>query len=368
MDLDNEIFYWIERYLTDDMTAEELAHFEKLLANDASLKSKVERQRAFTGVLTEYGKRKSLLAQLDKFHAELPLAELASQYLPHDTKIYQLWKKHRVGLAVAASVMILAISGSMIFMNLQKMEGQSTQVRALKRDMEGIKNSQHVLISKLGHNSNIAANRAVNFGGTGFLIDSKGYLVTNFHVVDGADSVSVESNSGTVYKTTVVYKNQGYDLAILQIKDSTYHSSGPLPYSFRRVQPELGEQVFTLGFPRDEIVYNEGYMSSATGYKGDTINYQLSIPVNPGNSGGPVLDNQGDILGIISGRQTQVDGVAFAIRSSYLVKALNDPQNDSIHHKINLPMRIKNNALVGIRREQQIKKLQDYVFVVRAYN
>ena len=367
MDLDNEVFYWIERYLTGDMTPEEFSHFEMLLSNDASLKSKVERQRAFTGVLTEYGKRKSLLATLNKFHAELPLAELTNQYLPQDTKFYQLWKKHRVGLAVAASVLILAISGSMIFMNLLKMEGQSTQVRALKRDMEGIKNSQHVLISKLGHSSNTVP-KSVNFGGTGFLIDSKGYLVTNFHVVDGSDSVSVESNNGMVYKTAVVYKNQGYDLAILQIKDSTYHSSGPLPYSFRRVQPELGEQVFTLGFPRDEIVYNEGYMSSATGYKGDTINYQLSIPVNPGNSGGPVLDNQGDILGIISGRQTQVDGVAFAIRSSYLVKALNDPKNDSIHHKITLPMRVKNTALVGIRRQQQVKKLQDFVFVVRAYN
>jgi len=102
MDLDNEVFYWIERYLTGDMTPEEFSHFEMLLSNDASLKSKVERQRAFTGVLTEYGKRKSLLATLNKFHAELPLAELTNQYLPQDTKFYQLWKKHRVGLAVAA--------------------------------------------------------------------------------------------------------------------------------------------------------------------------------------------------------------------------------------------------------------------------
>lgn len=367
MDLENEVFDWIERYLTGEMSSEELAHFETLLSDDASLKSKVERQRAFTGVLTEYGKRQQLMEQLDKFHYELPLEELVAEYEPRETRFYQLWKKHRVGLAVAASVFILAVSGSMIFMNLRNMEGQSTQVRALKRDMEGIKNSQHVLITKLGHNSNMSV-RALNYGGTGFMIDTKGYLVTNFHVVDGADSVSVESNNGNIYKTAVVYKNQGYDLAILQIRDSAYHAMGPLPYSFRRVQPELGEQVFTLGFPRDEIVYNEGYMSSATGYKGDTINYQLSIPVNPGNSGGPVLDSQGDVLGIISGRQTQVDGVAFAIRSSYLVKALNDPKNDSIHHRINLPMRIKNNSLAGIRREQQIKKLQDYVFVVRAYN
>lgn len=367
MDLDNEIFDWIERYLTGDMNAEERAHFEVLLNNDASLKSKVERQRDFSGMLSAYGRRQHLLRQLDSFHVGLPVAELVEKFQPRETKFYQLWKKHRVGLAVAASVMILAISGSMIFMNLQKMEGQSTQVRALKRDMEGIKNSQHVLISKLGHNSNNSV-KSINYGGTGFLIDSKGYLVTNFHVVDGADSVSVQSNKGVIYNTTVVYKNQGYDLAILQIKDSAYHNAGPLPYSFRRVQPELGEQVFTLGFPRDEIVYNEGYMSSATGYKGDTINYQLSIPVNPGNSGGPVLDNQGDILGIISGRQTQVDGVAFAIRSSYLVRALNDPANDSIHHRISLPMKGRNNSLAGIRREQQIKKLEDYVFVVRAYN
>lgn len=367
MDLDNEVFDWIERYLTGEMTAEEISHFEMLLKNDASLKSKVERQQAFAGLLSDYGKRQSLLQQLNKFHAALPVDELVEHYTPRPTKLYQLWKKHRVGLAVAASVMILAVSGSMYYMNLMTMKGQYSQVSALKRVMEGIQKSQHALISTMGHKTGLPANGG-NFGGTGFLIDSKGYLVTNFHVVDGADSVFVQSNNGNTYKTSVVYRNKSYDLAILKIKDSSFRSTGPLPYSFRRIRPQLGEQVYTLGFPRDEIVYNEGYMSSATGYKGDTINYQLSIPVNPGNSGGPVLDNQGDVVGIISGRQTQVDGVAFAIRSSYLLKVLEDPL-DSIHRRIYLPMHSsKANSLAGMRRELQIRKLQDYVFIVRAYN
>ena len=368
MDLDNEVFDWIERYLTKEMSSEEVLHFEMLMNNDASLMSKVERQRTFGESLLDFRARNLLQQKLNEFHSEMPIEELVKEYTPKFSKIYNLWKKHRVGLAVAASVAILAVSGSMYYMNLKKMDGQYSQVRALRRDMESIQKSQHVIISTLGHRPSLNAGSG-NYGGTGFLIDNSGYLVTNFHVVDGADSVLVQNNRGITFKTNVVFRDEKYDLAILQIKDSNFHMNEPLPYTFRKVHPELGEHIFTLGFPRDEIVYNEGYLSASTGFMGDTINYQLSIAVNPGNSGGPVLDNQGDVVGIISGSQTKADGVAFAIRSSYLVKALNEPMNDSLHRRINIPMKLaKSNSLNGLRREQQVKKLKEDIFIVRAYN
>jgi len=371
MDLENEVFHWIERYLTGEMSAEEVAHFEMLLKNDAALRSKVERQRSFSEALTSYGKREKLKSDLNRFHASQDLSDLVKLYTPTPAPLYGLWARHKVGLAVAASALILLISGSMYYQNQRKLDGQMTQVSALRRDVESVRKSQHAIISHLapakGHPS-----RSGNYGGTGFLIDPKGYIVTSLHIVDGSDSVFVQNDKGQSYKTSLVYRNKEYDLAVLEIQDSGYKAPAMIPYTFRKVSPELGQQIYTLGYPRDEIVYNEGYMSSATGFQGDTVSYQLSIPVNPGNSGGPVLDNQGNVLGIISGKQTQVDGVAFAIRSSCLVKALSEAAKDTtskLQRRINLPMKApKQFSLASSRRTQQIKKLGDFIYLVKAFN
>ena len=90
------------------------------------------------------------------------------------------------------------------------------------------------------------------------------------------------------------------DLAILKIDDKDFKPVNTLPYSIRKTQPDLGEELFTLGYPRDEIVYNMGYLSAKTGYKGDTTSCQLSLTANPGNSGAPVFNKNGEIIGIIT--------------------------------------------------------------------
>jgi len=89
------------------------------------------------------------------------------------------------------------------------------------------------------------------------------------------------------------------------------------------------------------------------------------VPVNPGNSGGPLIDQQGALLGIINGVHTKTQGAAFAIKSSLLLETLQSIPTDSLPRPLKLTTQ---NQLAGMTRVDQIKRLKDYVFLVKVYN
>ncbi len=108
-------------------------------------------------------------------------------------------------------------------------------------------------------------------------------------------------------------------------------------------------------------MYGEGYLSAKSGYYGDTTSYQISISVNPGNSGGPVIDKNGEVIGIISSKETNADGVVFAIKSKNIYYALKEIKKDK-------DITIKTpavNTLKGLDRVKQIKKLEDFIYKVK---
>src|SRR5690606_15300240 len=168
------------------------------------------------------------------------------------------------------------------------------------------------------------APRSARFSGTGFAISPDGYIVTSSHVIQGADSILIENKAGLKYKVTEVHRNTDYDLTILKVEDPSFAGFGKLPYTFKKSSSDLGERVYTLGFPREDIVFGEGSLSSASGFEGDTTSYQISIPLNPGNSGGPLLDDKGNVIGVINGKQAGQEGAAFAEKSSYLLQMVTE--------------------------------------------
>ena len=117
----------------------------------------------------------------------------------------------------------------------------------------------------------------------------------------------------------------------------------------------MGEQIFTLGYPRNDIVYGEGYLCARTGYNSDSLTYQVQISANPGNSGGPVFNNNGEVIGILSTRQAQVEGVAFAVKSKNIFRMVDELQNsDTSMEKIKLPVHsslkgLENNSFLNLK-------------------
>ena len=174
-------------------------------------------------------------------------------------------------------------------------------------------------------------------------------------------TIYVGNSKGEIFTARSIYTDNNTDLAILRINDTAYKTVYNLPYSINKNNSNLGEQIFTLGYPRSEIVYGEGYVSAKSGNDGDSTAYQVSVSVNPGNSGGPVLNKYGQIIGIITSKNLTADGVVFAAKSKNIFKLLEAAHNAGDTAIIKLPT---NTTLKGLSREQQVKKMEEFVFMV----
>jgi len=353
-----------DAYIKGEMSVEERAEFERYCKGNPPEASKYEEHALLLKKLNEYQDRINFRSKLESIQAKIDIPEIAGK---NNTKgIYKLWKNYGYSALVAASV-ALCIVFSTLWMSgfYSDVKDNSSKYSALKRDMNRIANNinaQNKVINNIS--SNVSKPTPSTFGGTGFALTSNGYIATNYHVINGADSVYVQNTKGESFKTEVVFIDPAYDIAILEIVDPGFKDSLPLPYTFKESESDLGQDVFTIGFPREEAVYGRGYLSSNTGFGGDTIAYQVSIPVNPGNSGGPVLDDNGNVIGVINGKQKEADGAAFAIKTNYLLKSLETISKDSLNRKMQIN---KSNLLKGLSRTAQIKKVQDFIYMVKVY-
>jgi serine protease Do len=363
MKSDIELTNQIDAYLRGELTESELIDFENKRIKDPAFDIKVVEHHNLLNHLSDYANRLKLTSEMNVIHESLDIFTLKNEVAPDAHIIKRLWKKYRVNTAIAASVALIAVCGTLLSTGYFS-KSISTNVSLLRREINSIKKSQNALIKDINDKPSKGPVNPGQFGGTGFALSSNGYVVTNYHVVQGADSVYVQNSDGEAFKAKMIYIDPAYDLAVLQIIDPAFKDLDVLPYSFKKSASDVGEDVFTIGFPRDDQVYGKGYVSSKNGYAGDTVAYQVSIPVNPGNSGGPLLDNRGNVIGIINGKQTMVDGAAFAIKSTYILKSIDAIPQDSLDEKLTLS---KRNNLSGLSRKEQFKKLEPFIYMVKVY-
>ena len=356
----------LERYLNNEMLPEEKAYFEQMRRENAELDQMVVSHKIFMAKMSAFADRSRLNNQLTSAHDYLlekgTIAE--DQKKISKGKITQLWHRYKKTTAIAACIAGLT---ALIISGIVSIFGTASRqsVELLSRDIEQLKKTQDYQYSQIKEVTKLPEGAVVKSGGSAFLIDGRGYLLTNAHVLKGSSAV-VANADGQEFKTSIVYVDHKKDLAVLKITDTDYAPIKSLPYDFKSSSIDLGAKVFTLGYPRNEITYNEGYLSAVSGFDGDTATVQISLLANPGNSGGPVFNKYGDIIGILSTREANAQGVTFAIKSKEIVRSMENWQ-DSDTSAVNASSLNSNRNLRGMDRESQLKSLQKYVYNVKAY-
>jgi S1-C subfamily serine protease len=352
----------IERYIRGEMLPEERKFFEELRKSNPGIDQMVVEHTVFLHLIEKYGDRKNVKSTLQDVHNEL--FETGQIKQSQETRVLRLWLKYRKVVAVAASIAgitALAISG---ITSYYAPRTPNTQLQDLSRKISMLVKGQQSINERLNKTPVKGPVETEFKGGTGFMIDPKGYIITNAHVIGNSTVVIVQNNKGQEFRTKIVYISPTADLAFLKIMDSDYKATPALPYAISKGNIELGESIFTLGYPRDEIVYGEGYLSAKTGFSGDTLACQIAVAANPGNSGGPVLDKNGEVIGVLSNRQIQAQGAVFAIRSKNIYMVLEDMKSDSTLGSIRLP---QISSVKSLDRVQQIKKIQEFIYLVKSY-
>jgi S1-C subfamily serine protease len=266
--------------------------------------------------------------------------------------------------AIAASIAgLTALTMSAFLWSISPVK-PAAEISQLKNDISALKNQNKQQNREIDQIKNgiITAPVIYKTGGTGFLLTTQGLLVTNAHVVSNANNIAVQNTQGVDFGARVLYIDNDRDIAILKIDDTAFKSPASIPYNIKNGKGEIAEPIYTLGYPRRDIVYGEGYLSAETGFKGDTLSYQIAIDANPGNSGGPILNKNGEVIGILSAKQITAEGVVFATQSKYIFKALNELGKDS---SLTLNKPATSSSLKGLSRQQQVKKVSNFIYLVK---
>lgn len=158
--------------------------------------------------------------------------------------------------------------------------------------------------------------------GTGFLIEERGYVVTNAHVMENARSAGIYTYDGEMHQVSLIGTNSEMDVCLLKIQ-GTY----PALKLGNSDDVSIGESVIAIGNPLGlQFSVTEGIISAIhrEGANGLKAYFQTDAALNPGNSGGPLVDKQGKAIGINNFKTSEGESLGFALESNWLKDVVNE--------------------------------------------
>jgi serine protease Do len=156
--------------------------------------------------------------------------------------------------------------------------------------------------------------------GSGFYLEEFDVVVTNFHVIEGSKQVALEDQQKDRYLANVIFGNPETDIAFLKADRSIFTSS----VDFKEIKEVNNrDKVWVIGYPFGmPYTETEGIVSNSNQFMNGRHFIQIDAAVNPGNSGGPVVDHDGNLLGVTTAKFTNADNMGFAIPGSVVLEEL----------------------------------------------
>ncbi|MBX3165230.1 MAG: trypsin-like peptidase domain-containing protein [Bacteroidetes bacterium] len=353
-------------YLQGKLSVEDKINFDLRIATDGVFAAAFQEHK----ILLE-----ALNAQAEKAELKQTLKDIHQKEFGDDAKIISIHRQETFAgrngrmIVIAAATAFIAVLSTVAVLSTggYLLKQQSNQITDLNRVVMQIKASNDGIVRAMKNGKKAAVYAPANLEGSAFALNNKGYVVTSLHMVKGADSIFIQNNTLERTYTKLILSDERLDMAILKIENDSLVKNWQVPFSLKEKTSDVGEKVFTLGYPRREMVYGEGSLSALSGYSNDTSMYQISIPVNPGNSGSPLLDENGNIVGVIRGKITGAEATGFAVKACHILSAINNAATDSTKQDLLQTNKKTASSLKNLKRTEQIKRINPYVFNVLVY-
>lgn len=204
----------------------------------------------------------------------------------------------------------------------------------LGQELDKVKASASEDFSKIIENSvkSVVTIRTDISQGTGFIIEEKGYIVTNQHVMEKATAAVVYTSDGESHRVQLIGENSELDVALLKIEGN--YNELELGNSNKI---EVGQKVIAIGNPLGlQFSVSEGIISGVhrPGPKGGEFYIQTDAALNPGNSGGPLINKQGEAIGINNFKIGTAESLGFALESNKLEDIVNDITSKALNQTL----------------------------------
>ena len=243
-------------------------------------------------------------------------------------------KKNRLGLKIAALALACALiggaAGAVITHHAFASARGSTQIEVYAANVNSVVSiNVSTTTNVFGRTTESAAS------GSGFFITKDGYILTNYHVIEGASTVKVTAYDGTTYDAAVIGGDEDYDIAVIKVEGTNFQ---PVVIG-KSGSVQIGETVAAVGNPLGELTFSmsQGIVSCvnrAINVDGKPFNMiQVDCSINPGTAGGPLFNSYGEVIGIVSAKyssysNTTVEGIGFAIPIDDVLAMVKDIMTD----------------------------------------
>ncbi len=333
--------------------------------------------RDYIGYCEQYGGRRGIvrahrsllfahIAQ-GKYQDAIPIASRCTRLDPDDAichalKADALLKTGQPGLAKESADQAIAVGGydENSVLGVRIARGLLPQIENAIAAREGSARKQSEARPKVG------SAQGPRFGTAWFA--ENGYAVTAYHVVEGAQQITLLGPNRVSYEAAIAVADAKNDLAILRVNTGLHRPRG-LRISQRPAT--LGGTAFTIGFPHPDVMgvepkYTSGDISATSGAGDDPRFLQISAPVQAGNSGGPLVGTSGDVVGIVVSKLSAAkmlgatgdvtENVSYALKVGYLSVLIAGVSSSGTQV---LPV-------TGKSRDELISQVRDAVFLVVA--